>query len=35
MARIHCLQQWYSLSDEEMEDALFEIASMRLFPDTG
>tara|TARA_R110001583_G_scaffold185625_1_gene345865 strand:- start:15398 stop:16363 length:966 start_codon:yes stop_codon:yes gene_type:complete len=31
MLRIHCLQQWYSLSDQSMEDALYEIASMRLF----
>ncbi|KJJ49840.1 transposase, partial [Vibrio cholerae] len=27
MFRIHCMQQWYSLSDEAMEDALYEIAS--------
>ncbi|MCK2084253.1 IS5 family transposase [Aeromonas sp. 3925] len=31
MLRIHCTQQWYSLSDGAMEDALYEIASMRLF----
>ncbi len=31
MLRIHCLQQWYTLSDPAMEDALYEIASMRLF----
>ncbi|MAC47423.1 MAG: IS5/IS1182 family transposase, partial [Oceanospirillum sp.] len=31
MFRIHCMQQWYSLGDEAMEDALYEIASMRLF----
>ena len=31
MLRIQCMQQWYSLSDEAMEDALYEIASMRLF----
>ncbi len=31
MLRIHCLQQWYTLSDGAMEDALYEIASMRLF----
>ena len=31
MFRIHCMQQWYSLSDEAMEDALYEIASMRQF----
>lgn len=31
MLRIHLLQQWYTLSDPSMEDALHEIASMRLF----
>ena len=31
MLLIHCMQQWYALSDEAMEDALYEIASMRLF----
>ena len=31
MLRIHCMQQWYSLSDPAMEDTLYEIASMRLF----
>jgi len=31
MLRIHCMQQWYSLSDPAMEDALYEIASMRIF----
>jgi IS5 family transposase len=31
MFRIHCMQQWYNLSDPAMEDALYEIASMRLF----
>ena len=25
------MQQWYSLGDEAMEDALYEIASMRQF----
>ncbi|PKQ71882.1 IS5/IS1182 family transposase, partial [Aeromonas sobria] len=30
MLRIHCMQQWYNLSDGAMEDALYEIASMRL-----
>ena len=29
--RIHCMQQWFSLGDEAMEDALYEIASMRQF----
>lgn len=33
MLRIHCLQQWYSLSDPAMEDALYEITSMRRFAD--
>lgn len=33
MLRIHCMQQWYSMSDPAMEDALYEIASMRLFAD--
>ncbi|MET4163163.1 IS5 family transposase [Marinobacterium sp. MBR-111] len=31
MLRIHCMQQWYNLNDPVMEDALYEIASMRLF----
>lgn len=31
MLRIHLLQQWYALSDPSMEEALHEIASMRLF----
>jgi IS5 family transposase len=31
MLRIHCLQQWYGLSDPAMEEALSEIASMRQF----
>ena len=25
MFRIHCMQQWYSLGDEAMEDALYEL----------
>ena len=29
MLRIHCMQHWYNLSDGAMEDALYEIASMR------
>jgi IS5 family transposase len=33
MLRIHCVQHWYNLSDGAMEDALYEIASMRLLPD--
>lgn len=31
MLRIHCMQHWYNLSDDAMEDAFYEIASMRLF----
>jgi len=31
MLRIHLLQQWYALSDPAMEEALYEIASMRQF----
>ncbi|MEZ6939843.1 IS5 family transposase [Aeromonas sp. S12(2024)] len=31
MLRIHCMQQWYNLSDGAMEDALYAITSMRLF----
>jgi IS5 family transposase len=31
MFRIHCMQHWYSMSDPAMEDALYEITSMRLF----
>lgn len=31
MLRIHCLQQWYALSDPAAEDALYEITSMRQF----
>jgi IS5 family transposase len=27
----YCMQHWYNLSDGAMEDALYEIASMRLF----
>jgi IS5 family transposase len=31
MLRIHFLQQWYALSDPAMEEALYDIASMRQF----
>ena len=31
MFRIHCMQHWYNMSDPAMEDALYEITSMRLF----
>lgn len=30
MRRIHLMQQWYALSDPAMEEALYEIVSMRL-----
>ena len=33
MFRIHCMQHWYNMSDPAMEDALYEITSMRLFAD--
>jgi IS5 family transposase len=33
MLRIHLMQQWYGLADEAMEDALYEIESMRRFAD--
>jgi len=31
MLRIYCLQQWYSLSDPAMEEALYDSQSMRRF----
>ena len=31
MLRIHLLQQWYSLSDPAMEDALIEVGTIRRF----
>jgi IS5 family transposase len=31
MLRIHCMQQWYSLSDPAMEDALYDTPPMRSF----
>ena len=31
MLRIHCMQLFYNLSDPAMEDALYEIESMRRF----
>jgi IS5 family transposase len=31
MFRIHYMQHWYNMSDPAMEDALYEISSMRLF----
>jgi transposase, IS5 family len=31
MLRVHLMQNWFSLSDPAMEEALYEIASMRVF----
>ena len=31
MLRIYFMQQWYALSDPAMEDALYEVESMRRF----
>jgi hypothetical protein len=31
MLRIHMMQQWYALSDPALEEALYEISSMRRF----
>jgi len=31
MLRIHFLQQWFALSDRQMEDALYDVESMRRF----
>lgn len=31
MFRIHCMQNWFSFSDRQMEDALYEIESIRRF----
>jgi IS5 family transposase len=31
MLRIYCMQQWFQLSDPSMEDALYDIESMRRF----
>ena len=31
MLRIHLMQQWYSVSDPAMEDALIEVPTMRRF----
>ncbi|MDF9391511.1 MULTISPECIES: IS5 family transposase [Methylococcus] len=35
MLRIHCMQQWFSSSDRPMEDALYEIDSIRRFAGFG
>jgi IS5 family transposase len=31
MLRLYCMQNWFNLSDRQMEDALYEIESMRRF----
>ena len=33
MLRIHCLQQWYALSDARMEDELIDVPMLRSFVD--
>jgi IS5 family transposase len=33
MLRVHLMQHWFTLSDPGMEDALYEIESMRRFAD--
>lgn len=35
MLRIHCMQHWFSYSDRQMEDALYEIDSIRRFAGFG
>jgi len=35
MLRIYCMQNWFNLSDRQMEDALYEIESMRRFAGFG
>ena len=35
MFRIYCMQNWFNLSDRQMEDALHEIESMRRFAGFG
>jgi len=35
MLRIHFMQQWFSFSDRQMEDALYEIESVRRFAGFG
>jgi transposase, IS5 family len=34
MLRIYCLQQWYAMSDQALEDALYDVESMRCFAGT-
>ncbi len=35
MLRIHCMQQWFSYSDRQMEDTLYEIDNIRRFAGFG
>jgi len=35
MFRIHCIQNWFSYSDRQMEDALYEVESIRRFAGFG
>ncbi len=35
MFRIHCMQHWFNYSDRQMEDALYEIESIRRFSGFG
>jgi IS5 family transposase len=35
MLRIHCMQNWFRFSDRQMEDALYEIESIRRFAGFG
>jgi IS5 family transposase len=35
MFRIHCMQNWFSYSDRQMEDALYEVESIRRFAGYG
>jgi len=35
MFRIHCMQNWFTYSDRQMEDALYEIESIRRFAGFG
>jgi IS5 family transposase len=35
MLRVHLMQNWFALSDPAMEEALYEIASLRTFAELG
>jgi len=35
MLRIHCLQQWFGLSDPAMEEALYDVPVYSEFPELG